>query len=84
MEDQTESQSEGLSPRARLRIALEIATGREGRRRTVGDFAEEHDVSTTMLYDLLNGNRTSERLEEAVESFIDEQIGWWLDHCNGS
>jgi len=61
--------------KTRFRIALAIRSDPlpEGERYTVTDFAQDHDCDRRTLYDILNGNRTSERLESAVEDFIAEQ-----------
>ena len=62
-----------MERKTRFRIALAIRSDREDERYTARDFARDHDCSKTMLYDVLNGNRTSQRLETAVEDFIADQ-----------
>lgn len=68
-------QAEDLSQRARLRIALEIDSDRTGERRTIAWFARQHDVGRHAIHQVLAGRTTSARLEEAIESYIEEQLG---------
>lgn len=62
-----------METKTRFRIALAIRSDREDERYTALDFCRDHDCSQTALYDVLNGRRTSARLEEAIETFIAEQ-----------
>ena len=67
-----------LSPRARFRVALEIATDRlpKGKKRTVRDFAEELDIHRSTLYGVLDGTITSARVSSAIDDFVAAQIDY--------
>lgn len=57
-----------------FRIALAIRSEEvEAGRYYARDFARQHGVSMTMLYGVLNGTHHSERLERAIDRFIEEE-----------
>lgn len=47
---------------------------RSGEPWTVQRFADEHGVSTTFLYQVLEGTATSARLEHALAVFVRENL----------
>ena len=71
-----ETKTRLLTRRTRFRIALAIASQREGEKKTVSEFAREHDVSKTTIYRMLDKDMTSARLEEAISSFIEDQMAY--------
>ena len=68
-------QTEDLSTRALLRIALEIDSDQSGEKRTIAWFARQHDVGRHAIHQVLAGRTTSARLEEAISAYIEEHLG---------
>ena len=62
--------------RTRFRVALAVASdpsvGDYGQPYTARDFARDHDVSTTVLHEVLRGVTSSARLQAEIEAFIDD------------
>ena len=62
-----------MKKRTEFRIALAMAS-EQGERYTATDFANDHNVSTTMLHEVIRGETTSARLQEAIDQFITAQM----------
>ena len=62
-----------MKKRTLFRIAVAVHNERVGGY-TAKDFAEDHDVSATVLYEVLRGRTTSARLDSAINAFISDQL----------
>lgn len=75
-----------MTIRTRFRMALAIKSDPDlgdqpdGERYTALQFAREHDVSETVLHEVLAGKTTSARLEREIDGFIREQLDTFFRH----
>lgn len=58
-----------------FRIALAVKSARIQERYTISRFCDEHDVSKTFFYEILDGRGTSARITRAIDDFIKDNVG---------